>query len=132
MDVVELSEFYTRPLGRAARILIARRARTIWPDVKGLRVAGLGFAIPYLSAFGGEAERTLALMPARQGAVHWPEGGRGLVALVEETELPLPDASIDRLLLMHSLEMSESLRLLSREVWRVLAPGGRVLAIVPN
>lgn len=52
--------------------------------------------------------------------------------LVDEDDLPLPDASIDRLLLMHALENSENTRLLLREVWRVLTPQGRLLAVVPN
>jgi SAM-dependent methyltransferase len=55
-----------------------------------------------------------------------------LVALVDEYELPLPDSSVDRVLLVHALEMSHDATALLREVWRVLAAGGRILAVVPN
>jgi SAM-dependent methyltransferase len=46
--------------------------------------------------------------------------------------LPLPDASIDRVLVIHSLEMAEDAGEELREIWRVLAPGGRVIIVVPN
>ena len=71
-------------------------------------------------------------MPAQQGVLHWPSDGQGLVTLCDETEIPLPDVSVDRVLLVHGLECSEQLRPMLREIWRVLAPGGRVLIIVPN
>jgi SAM-dependent methyltransferase len=55
-----------------------------------------------------------------------------LAALVEEFELPLADSSVDRVLLAHAIEMSNDAAGLLREVWRVLAGGGRILAVVPN
>ena len=53
-------------------------------------------------------------------------------ALVDENELPLPDAAVDRVLLVHALEMTHDPGALLREIWRVLASGGRLLAVVPN
>jgi len=131
-DAVDLREFYRSPLGRIAARIIRRRAREIWADVSGLDVLGLGYATPYLRPFRDEARRTIAIMPARQGVLHWPADGPGLVALADETEIPLPDVSVDRVLLAHGLECSEHLRPMLREVWRVLADGGRLLAVVPN
>src|SRR4029077_15468209 len=53
-------------------------------------------------------------------------------ALVDEYELPLADSSVDRVLLVHALEMSHDAPTLLREVWRVLGAGGRLMAVVPN
>jgi SAM-dependent methyltransferase len=64
--------------------------------------------------------------------VPWPEQGQSVSALVEETDLPLDDESADRVLLVHMLEWSEKSRALLREIWRVLAPNGRLLLVVPN
>ena len=36
------------------------------------------------------------------------------------------------MLLVHALEHSDNARLLLKEIWRVLAGGGRLLAVVPN
>ncbi len=131
-DVAELRQFYDSHLGQVTRHLIRRQLRTLWPDVRGLSVLGLGYATPYLRQFRDEAERVLAFMPAAQGVVSWPPDGRNVVALVDETELPLPNYSVDRVLLVHALECGEQLRDLLRECWRVMAAGGRLLAVVPN
>jgi SAM-dependent methyltransferase len=131
-DVVDLREFYGTRLGQVARRMVARRIRLLWPDLTGLRLLGLGYATPYLRPFLGEAERVMALMPAAQGVLHWPDEGPNRVVLGDEGELPLPDFSIDRVLLVHGLEFSEQIRPLLKEIWRVLAGGGRVLAVVPN
>jgi SAM-dependent methyltransferase len=132
MDVIDLRDFYGRRLGRVARLHIGRRIQAIWPDVRGLDMLGLGFATPYLGAFVGKAARVIGLMPARQGVLHWPAEGKCLTGLADEHELPLADESMDRVLVVHGLEASESMRVMLRQIWRVLAPGGRVLIVVPN
>jgi SAM-dependent methyltransferase len=132
MDVVDLRDFYAQRLGTVARRFIGRGIRARWADTKSLRVLGIGYATPYLGLFREEAERCLALMPAPQGVVRWPSSKPALAALVEEDDLPLTDSAVDRVLLVHALENSADPIGLLREVWRVLAGGGRLLAVVPN
>jgi SAM-dependent methyltransferase len=131
-DAVDLRDFYRSSLGRMARRLIRHQLREMWDDTRGLTVLGLGYATPYLLPFREEAGRVIAVMPAAQGVLHWPPEGPGLVTLTDETELPLPDVSVDRVLLVHGLECSEQLRPMLREVWRILADGGRLIAVVPS
>ena len=132
LDVSDLKAFYDLQVGQVARQLIRKRIHELWPSVRGQVVLGLGYATPYLRPLQSEAERVLAMMPAQQGVIAWPQEAGGLTALVEETDLPLPDASIDRVILVHMLETSESLRPLLRQVWRVLAGNGRLIVIAPN
>jgi SAM-dependent methyltransferase len=131
LDVVDLRTFYAERLGEIACRLIAARLRQHWPSVAGERLLGLGYATPYLGAFD-EAERILAFMPAAQGVMSWPPGAPNAAALVADDDLPLPDASVDRIVAVHSLEMAENPREQLREVWRVLTPGGRAIFVVPN
>ena len=131
-DIFELREFYDGRLGRVTRNLLRERIRVLWPDVRGMSVLGLGYATPYLGPFRAEAERVLALMPAPQGVVRWPAREPNLVALTEEHDLPVADASIDRVLMVHELENTERARGLLREAWRILNSGGRLLVVVPN
>jgi len=132
MDVVDLRNFYAQRLGVVARRFVGRGIRARWSDTAGLRVLGIGYATPYLGLFREEAERCLAFMPAAQGVVKWPSARPALTALVESDELPLPDSAVDRLLLVHALELSTDAGTLLREAWRVLAAGGRLLVVVPN
>jgi SAM-dependent methyltransferase len=131
-DAIDLRDFYRTSLGQIAQRTIRNRIRATWDNVSGLNVLGFGYATPYLLPFREEAQRVVAAMPAQQGVLHWPADGPGSVTLCDETEIPLPDVSIDRVLMVHGLECSEQLRPMLREIWRVLADGGRLLAVVPN
>ena len=131
-DVTELNQFYADRLGGVVRQTIQRELRQVWPDVRGQRVLGLGYCTPYLQAFQGEAERTLAFMPAQQGVLHWPARDANATTLVDEGNLPLGAYSIDRVLLVHSLEHTEQLRPLLAEIWRVMMGHARLLIVVPN
>lgn len=132
IDVVDLRDFYASPVGTAAGQMIGRRLGELWPNVRGQRILGLGYAAPYLDQFRPTAERTIAAMPARQGVLKWPDSGAAATALVDERALPFPDLSMDRILVVHALECAEDIQPMMREIWRVLSDSGRVLIVVPN
>jgi SAM-dependent methyltransferase len=131
-DVVDIRDFYATSLGQMTGRILRTHMRAIWPNVRGERIAGIGYATPYLRLFQEEAERVVAVMPPGQGVLRWPATGPNLAVLADESELPLPDVGFDRVLLVHAIERTEALRPLLREVWRLLADGGRVLIVVPN
>jgi len=132
VDVLALQRFYASPLGEAARRMAERRLAALWPHADGLDVLGVGYATPYLERFRAGARRVNAVMPAEQGAERWPSDGDSLVTLSEEARLPFIDACFDRVLLVHALEESDSVRPLLREVWRIIAPEGRLVVIAAN
>lgn len=131
-DIVDLRTFYASTLGRLAERSITAALSPLWSAQPGERLVGLGYALPWLERFGTDAERVFAFMPATQGAVNWPANGPSATALVFEEELPLFDSSIDRVLVVHALEHAENPRETLMEIWRVLAPGGRLVLVVPN
>ncbi|TSJ63892.1 class I SAM-dependent methyltransferase [Starkeya sp. 3C] len=131
-DVVGLRSFYAQPLGVVTRRLVGRAVRARFDNVRGLSLLGIGYATPYLGMFREECERSLAFMPGAQGVTRWPSAAPTLAALVDETELPLRDGMIDRVIAVHLLEMTPDAGEVLREVWRVLAPGGRLLCVVPS
>lgn len=131
-DIVNLRHFYSTAFGESVRALIAEAILQVWPSVTGEVTLGLGYATPYLTPYIGQAAPLIACMPAQQGAAYWPPGGDNIVLIAHESELPFTESSLNRILLVHSIENSEQLSWMIQEIWRVLTPGGRLLVVVPN
>ena len=132
MDVIDLKDFYASDLGKIARRLLGQRLRKHWHNITDMNCIGIGYALPYLDGWRNETALAACLMPARLGVTHWPAGGQSAACLIDEIELPLPDASVDRILMVHGLEMTDGPEEMLREAWRVLKSGGRLLIVVPN
>lgn len=129
-DVLELRQFYASDLGRAARAMVGRKVIEAWGDAHGLDVLALGYATPFVAPMREAARRVVAAMPAQQGVEIWPGGAGNLSTLVPEDSLPFANALFDRILVVHGVEESPDPIGLLREVWRVLAPSGRVVVAV--
>ena len=133
LDVQDLRNFYYRSgLGRAAKGIIQKEILQFWPEAKGQTVVGYGFATPFLRPYLKDARRMIALMPAPQGVISWPQKLPNVSVLCEETYWPLETGHVDKLLVAHGLESSEQPSALLTEAWRVLGPGGSAMFIVPN
>ena len=132
LDVTDLRAFYATPLGKVARRVLGEVVAARWTTLVGQSVLGLGYALPFLEGRRDEAMRTMAFFPATLGAVSWPADGASCASLVETDLLPLPDASVDRALVVHCLEATENPRLALEEIWRVLTPQGRMILVVPS
>lgn len=131
-DIVSLRQFYASPFGEAVRGLIGGALLARWPGMQGDAILAMGYATPYLHPYLDQARPMMVCMPAAQGAEYWPPTRANLVFLAGEAELPLPDNSINRVLMVHALEHTEQLSWMMQEIWRVLTPEGRLLAVVPN
>ncbi|MDP4063899.1 hypothetical protein IMCC1933_14280 [Rhodobacteraceae bacterium IMCC1933] len=133
LDVRELRAFYYRSfLGRSVQATIREQVLRLWPQARHEVVLGYGFAAPLLRPYLSSARRVTALMPARQGVMHWPPGLPNCSVLCEETRWPVETGSIDKLLVLHGLDTSEHAAAVLEECYRVLAPAGRAIFIVPN
>jgi len=126
-----LRSFYKTLGGRIVRRLIREKLLALWPDAKSLRVLGGGYATPYLKYYE-ETERTVAVMFKGQGVHHWPDDGPNKVCLADEIDLPFETNSVDRILLIHSLEFTGFLQPAFEEFWRILKSNGRIMVVVPN
>ncbi len=136
-DAIDLRGFYGTALGRFVAHRLTRSVLNLWEgDLRGMRVGGYGYATPILDQLqaGSEngPERVLSFAPARQGVVRWPNRRHQRVALVQGDMLPLPDGALDRVVLLHALEGSHDPAALLQEMWRVLSPTGKLIAITPN
>lgn len=131
-DVTQINDFYRSPLGEHCQAVLADRLLSEWPELDGLRVGGFGYTLPLLSGLLPIAQIDACIMPAPMGVTAWPHDGPNKAALADETALPLPDESLDRLAVCHALEHVESPKRFLRELWRVTSEEGRVMLFVPN
>jgi SAM-dependent methyltransferase len=131
-DVIDLRDFYASPLGHIVKNDLERLVNSLWPSKTGQVVVGIGYATPLLEVFDLNKNSVFAFMPAQQGVLGWPSHKPMLSSLVDEDMLPLPDKSVDRLLLVHALENCHNVTHLLREAWRVLTPEGRIFLVAPN
>ena len=126
--VSEMTRFYDGLLGQLASTHVRAKLSEAWGDARGLRVAGFGYTTPFLPAFR-EAERAVALMPEGLGQTR----DEGVPSCTVSGHLwPLPDASIDRLLIVHGLEEVPGPRRVLREAWRVLTDDGLLIVVCAN
>ena len=132
MDVVDLREFYETARGQVVARLVARQLSGLLMSRPSQTVMGLGFAPPYLEQQSTPDTLQLSFMLARQGVIHWPLGQDNRSALVDEYDLPLLESTVDLALVVHGLEFAETPLDMLQEVWRVMAPQGRLLLVVPN
>jgi SAM-dependent methyltransferase len=128
----ELHAWYATLEGRrVARILAAMVAKVVTPS-PAARFLAIGYPTPLLHGLDPARFAHMAVaMPRQQGAHRWPARRGNLVAEVDPFHLPWEAGLFDTALLVHTLEHGDSRRQL-REVWRVLAPAGQLVAIVPN
>lgn len=131
VDILDLAGFYATPQGRYVQAQLAARIAHIWqPAGADELVLGYGFVPPLAAALWPQASWHF-LMPAQQGVLAARQGESPAI-LTQETQWPVRDDSVNRLLVLHGLEAANQLDLLLDEAWRVLRPNGRALFIVPN
>lgn len=131
-DILNLRKFYSTAFGESVRMVVADAIYKFWPDASNDVVLGLGYATPFVKPYLGQANPLIVCMPTQQGAEYWPANSDNLVLLAHDSELPFAQNSVNRVLLVHSVENSEQLSLMIEEIWRILTPTGRILAVVPN
>lgn len=132
MHVVDLRSFYETALGRLTAEILSRKLKQLAGAGPGQTVMGLGFVLPYLAAMAREDAVSFAFMQARQGVIHWPAAGPNRSALVDDCDLPLVESAVDLAILVHGLEFSDTPEDTLHEIWRVLAPQGRLVLVIPN
>ena len=131
--IVQLRQFYSSRLGRGVKKRLRQIVLNHWPDHTNEVIVGIGYAPPLLRVLeraGGS--HITALMPADQGAIYWPVHTDNRSILGDELAPPFAPNTLHRVLVVHAFEFLAKPDELLRVYWEMLAPGGRLLLIVPN
>ncbi|WP_419814916.1 class I SAM-dependent methyltransferase [Glacieibacterium sp.] len=132
MDLSEspIADWYATPPGREAARHLAAAVRPMLTGAPTARLLALGQTAPVLTRMHGLRHERVAMIV--EGATRWPLTQPNRAAAADPERLPFNDALFDDALLIHALELVERPRVVLRELWRVLAPAGRLVLVVPN
>lgn len=130
--------FYQTHAGQTCAALLRERLQWFWPDLRGQRVLGLGYAGPYLGAWQGRGALSISARTPEHGlgraAGHALRQSIGPVreCVVDQYALPFEDETFDRVVLVHACTDAAQMVPLLRAAGRVLKDDGRLLLILPN
>jgi SAM-dependent methyltransferase len=127
LDAQSVASFYDAPLGAVVASLLRERLAALWPDQRGQLIVGVGYATPYLGLWRDDA--TAIADVATDPRATRPAPRR---CIADGSALPFDDLSVNRILLVHGLEVADEARRLLRECWRILRDDGRLLVVAPN
>ena len=134
-DVQALADFYATGRGRVVARLLRRHLSTLWPDLSGQTLLGLGYTAPFLGLWRHRAAACIdGVTAAASPAPGTTEARAAPVAgcLLHDELLPFPAACLDRVLMVHALETAADGQATLRAALRALRDDGRLLIVVPN
>lgn len=131
LDILTLRNWYRTPTGHMVRRHVQDAISNLWPSLHGKRILVVGYGIPYVKLWLKEAQVFCAL-PARMGAMPWPNHAPNKCLLSWEHEQPFPDDFFDAILVMHCLEFCQDELAVLNECNRILKDKGHILTIAAN
>jgi len=131
--------FYQTSMGRMVRHLISRKLKPVMTRAlpaqhQDIDVAALGYVRPYLKYFSDHYPRLINLQTITGDLLPWPSQAMTPLrqAVVNEHHLPLLDASLDLIMVIHAFETATVAQDMADELWRVLKGQGQLILVVPH
>ncbi len=126
--------FYKTKRGEDLNNEIIKSLAVGWPKktVSRCHILTIGYPLPGLKKLFKKALSFAVFFPAFMGPNEVKWRGRNVSAVVNETRLPLRQGSYDAAFVFHSLEFMTDPVSFLEDLWRTLAPAGRVTVLVPN
>lgn len=125
-----IEDWYATPDGREAARLLVRAVTPLLNRGTTTRLLALGQTAPVLTRLHGLRHERVAMVVEQPRC--WPMTMPNRAVVADPERLPFDDALFDDALLIHALELVERPRVVLRELWRVMAPAGRLILVVPN
>lgn len=126
----DVEDWYATPAGREAARLLARSVAPLLNRGSTTRLLALGQTAPVLTRLHALRHERVAMVVEQ--AIRWPATMPNRAVVADPERLPFADALFDDALLIHALELVERPRVVLRELWRALAPAGKLILVVPN
>jgi SAM-dependent methyltransferase len=135
--VKDFAKFYQSELGKISADLILQYIEQTWQFNAQDECLGYGFSAPIFNRIANSLNK---IKPKRivNYRPHFEFDNQDLAlaendwVIGEENRTPFKDGQFEKILCLSGLEESENPHKTMRELWRILAPEGSLILIVPN
>lgn len=131
LDFLNYQKFYDSAIGKllAGHIQIQLKKYCYLYDNQN--IGCFGYAHPYLN-FLKEFNLSISYCYSKKMGISDEKIIKGNKILIDEEKIPFQDSFFDHVFLIHYLENNHNTKVSLREIWRSLAPEGKLYIIIPN
>ncbi len=130
-DFLNYQKFYNSSIGNLLAHHIEFKLKKYCCLHNHQNIGCFGYSLPYLN-FLKNYNLTLSYCYSKRMGISNENIHQTNKVLIDEDRVPFQDSSFDHAFLIHYLENTYNLKLSLREIWRTLAPEGKLYLIVPN
>lgn len=131
-DYSEFEKFYRSDLGKNLKYFVSSKLKKYIYLYEKEIVGFFGYGNPYLDLIQKKNNRIFNFSSEKIGTCKNLSNEESVNILFDEEKLPIEDNFFNHILVVHYLENANNLKKNLRELWRVLAPEGKIYIILPN
>jgi len=131
LDFINYQNFYNSSIGNLLGRHIELKLKKYCHLSDNQNVGCFGYTLPYLN-FLKNYDLSLSYCYSMKMGVSDENISKTHKILIDENKIPFQDSVFDHIFLIHYLENTYNAKLGLREIWRTLAPEGKLYLIIPN
>ena len=131
LDFLNYQKFYNSSIGNLLAHHIELKLKKYCYLRDNQNIGCFGYSLPYLN-FLENHNLVLSYCYSKRMGISKEDIFKLNKVLIDEDRIPFQDSYFDHAFLIHYLENTYNLQLSLREIWRTLAPEGKLYLIIPN
>ena len=131
LDILNYQKFYNSSIGKFLSSHIQDQLKKYCFLYDNQNIGCFGYSEPYLNFLKKFSISSTYCFSKRMGILD-DSIMKGNKVLIDEEKIPFQDSFFDHIFLIHYLENNYNTKASLREIWRSLAPEGKLYIIVPN
>ena len=131
LDFLNYQKFYDSAIGKLLADYIQIQLKKYCYLYDNQNIGCFGYAHPYLN-FLKEFNLSVSYCYSKKMGISDEKIIKGNKILIDEEKIPFQDSFFDHVFLIHYLENNHNTKVSLREIWRSLAPEGKLYIIIPN
>ena len=131
LDYLNYQKFYNSSIGKLLAHHIEFRLKKYCYLYDNQNIGCFGYSLPYLD-FLKNYNLSLSYCFSKRMGISSEDIFKTNKLLIDEDRVPFQDSFFNHVFLIHYLENCYNTQLSLREIWRILAPEGKLYIITPN